>query len=459
MNENRMMEYTGIGLPEDIRDLRDAGWFEEAEKLINMRLEGDLPDCIRQDFLAQREMMRRLPLEFTYTKEEALDLVRSKVPGFTAEELEHHIEAGRITWHFVEGRMMLIDSFFDNMVKEGYFRGRLPDDEPKDIVNHELMNRFDRLERCARIMAEKGSMDADITFRHSIRINDGDFVPGKTYRVWLPIAAKCLQQSGIKLLRASQEPTFVSPEDADQRTVYFEEKMEENHPFEIEYSYHYHAPYIDPFTVTPSSEQPRFDTEEIYPHIVFTPLVRALCEELSKGASGPVEKAWRFYDYITTKCPYSFVTDYICQESIASSGILNRRGDCGVLALGFITLCRCAGIPARWQSGLVADPFGTGCHDWAQFYVAPYGWMFADCSFGGTGYRQGSELRHRFYFGNLDIYRNVTTGRFQADLVPSPLFFRNDPYDNQTGEVQTEDGGLTRRSFGYTAEVTGFEEK
>ena len=43
------------------------------------------------------------------------------------------------------------------------------------------------------------------------------------------------------------------------------------------------------------------------------------------------------------------------------------RGDCGVQALTFITMCRIAGIPARWQSGLYADWRSADSHDWAMF--------------------------------------------------------------------------------------------
>ena len=64
-------------------------------------------------------------------------------------------------------------------------------------------------------------------------------------------------------------------------------------------------------------------------------------------------------------------------------------------ALLFITLCRMSGIPARWQSGLYATEFYTGCHDWAQFYIEPYGWVFADPSFGCLLYT--SILTHEDY--------------------------------------------------------------
>ena len=61
------------------------------------------------------------------------------------------------------------------------------------------------------------------------------------------------------------------------------------------------------------------------------------------------------------------------------------------MALTFITLCRIAGIPARWESGFAVAPGDAGCHDWARFYVAPKGWMYADCSYGASMARRGDE--------------------------------------------------------------------
>ena len=186
--------------------------------------------------------------------------------------------------------------------------------------------------------------------------------------------------------------------------------------------------------------------------------IELLCAELTEGVTDPVEKARRFYNYVTTQVKYSFMPDYFVQPEIADSCLRTRRGDCGVQALAFITLCRCAGIPAKWQSGMVADPDSMGSHDWAMFYVAPHGWMFADPSFGGSAYRAGSELRHKHYFGNLDIYRNVTTNAFQADFEPCSRFWRHDPYDNQVGEVEDSRRGYSGRQVRHTIEMVSLEE-
>ena len=109
------------------------------------------------------------------------------------------------------------------------------------------------------------------------------------------------------------------------------------------------------------------------------------------------------------------------------------------MALTFITLCRIAGIPARWESGFAVAPGDAGCHDWARFYVAPKGWMYADCSYGASMARRGDEVLRRHYF-------------------PPMLGFRRDPYDNQSGEMEADGVGLYGDDTVTTKEVLKFEE-
>ena len=127
-------------------------------------------------------------------------------------------------------------------------------------------------------------------------------------------------------------------------------------------------------------------------------------------------------------------------------------------ALLFITLCRCAGIPARWQSGLCAEPNDVGMHDWAMFYVAPHGWMFADPSYGGGAHRAGNEARRVHYFGNLDPYRMVANCEFRAPLDPPKAHWRHDPYDNQAGEIEYDDRGLRGPEYERDMEMTQYAE-
>ena len=77
-----------------------------------------------------------------------------------------------------------------------------------------------------------------------------------------------------------------------------------------------------------------------------------------------------------------------------------------------------------------------------RFYIAPYGWLFADCSFGGSAYRAGNRERHDFYFGNLDPFRMAANSELQAELDPPKTQLRIDPFDNQRGEAEYADGGV-----------------
>ena len=460
MNQNHTFADTALGLPEDIRHLKEYGDFENAIRLIDLRLENEeLPQCMRRNYEAQKEIMRRMPDLYPYTKAAALDRIRQDIPDFTMEELEHYIDLGQVTWHYIRGELRLLRSFFGTLRKtQPEFSARLPQQAPQTGASHELLDRNARLDRAARLMREKGSMSARIRVRAQIAIADDAFVPGETYRVWLPIPAACIQQSEIRLLDFSSQPAFIAPEDAAQRTVYWEETMAKNHPFWVEYSYVHTAPFADPAARPADPVQPTFFTGETAPHIVFTPYIRALCAELSAGTDDPVEKARRFYDYVTQQVKYSFAPDYFTLPDIAETCLKTCRGDCGIQALAFVTLCRCAGIPAKWQSGLEVDPDSIGQHDWAMFYIAPFGWMFADPSFGGSAWRAGNIARHNHYFGNLDVYRCVTVNGFQQDFEPASRFWRADPYDNQLGEVECSTRSLLPRELDYDLKVVDFQE-
>jgi len=229
--------------------------------------------------------------------------------------------------------------------------------------------------------------------------------------------------------------------------------MEENHEFFVEFSYIHTAKYNDVSRILPAEQQPSFDTEEISPHVVFTPYIRELVRTLTEGVNDPLEKAKKFYDFITLNVKYSFMRAYFGLENISETCARSFVGDCGVQALLFITLCRCAGIPARWQSGWIVEPEFCGAHDWAMFYVAPHGWLYADPSFGGGAVREGNEVRRQHYFGSLDAYRMVANSEFQVQFTTPKQQWRADPYDNQLGEIETEDRGLRYFEYERTKEV------
>ena len=470
------------GLPDDIARLKAAGYYNEAIARIDARLAEDwtstqngpnreanpTPQGVqaqRMALLAQREMMCRMPAEYPYTEAQAVARMQSLVRDFTPEEFRALDQAGRVDWRFVEGEKHYQARFAETLLDtDPSYGARRLAPEPDGSAARA------RRRAVHQKMVETGSASARITVEAGIGMTDAAFdkalakakAEGRNtvhVRAWLPLAAACDAQSGIVVDQVSETPAHIAPEDAPQRTVFWEADLAENRRFTLRYSYTQTARYADPLSFVPDPVQPDFDTAEEAPHIVFTPYLRALAAQLTQGVTSPAEKAKRIYDYITLNVHYHYQPAYFVLEDIPTRCAADRRGDCGIMALTFITLCRIAGIPARWQSGLSVGPGKCGCHDWAMFYIAPKGWMYADCSYGGSMARAGEEELRRHYFGNLDPGRMVANRAFEAPFDPPMTGFRADPYDNQTGEMEADGVGLYRDQVETTKETARYEEE
>lgn len=466
---NRCLESLNLGLPDDIRRLKEAGYYKEAIARIDACLAedwtktqnqplcpgGPLPEnpaprgleAMRDALLAQREILRRLPQNYTLTADQVLQQLQSQVRDFTEEEFQALDRAGAMDWRFVEGEKRYLCHAVETLLAiHADLAARLLD-PPAPCPS------WERNEAEHDRMQQEGSVSADITLETSIGMTDEAFAQALAQakqqgrdsvhvRVWLPLPAACPAQSRISLDSFTEAPAFIAPETAAQRTAYWEADLTENRRFGAVYSYRTTARYADPLHMTAAPEQPTFDTEEQLPHLEFTPYLRALAAQLTQGLTDPVQKAKRIYDYVTLNVHYHFQPFYFVHENITNSCARDRRGDCGVMASTFIVLCRLAGIPAQWQSGLIVRRETVGCHDWAAFYVEPQGWMYADCSAGVAMARAGNEKMRLHYFGNLDTGRMVANRALNAPFEPPMCSFRADPCDNQVGEMEVDGVGL-----------------
>ena len=457
MNINDTLQFQNIGLPEDILRLKHHGAYDDAIRLIDYRLKTEkVPDALRYCMLIHREMMVRTAVEFPYTYEDALAIIRQHIPDFTKEEWDRIIAERKVRWAYVNGEMRIFGRFFSSLVKA--YKGFAARANQTLPGVESAVGGIPLLDYAGMKMKENGSMTNRIRIRATMRIKDENFVPGMFVRAHLPIPSACEQQSDIRIEKVYPENGQIAPEDAAQRTVCWEETMQENHEFIVEYSYLHKAKYhnLDEATGIPGCYD--FDLEEQAPHIIFTPYIKALVAELTEGVTDPMEKARRFYDFITKNMSYTFMPSYFLLENIPDTCACNYNGDCGVFALLFLTLCRCAGIPAQWQSGFTAEPDFCGGHDWVRFYVEPYGWLYADASYGVSATRNENESRRKFYFGNLDPYRMVANRVFQAPFTVRKEHWRADPFDSQVGEIETADRGLTYEEYERSKAVLLCEE-
>jgi hypothetical protein len=433
-----------MDIPEHIRREVDGGRFRNANALINNFLRRELPSHLRKRLEREKEKIRRLALEYPYDREEAMEHLNGEIRDFAPEELDKWICRGIVDRRVIEDEERFQKRFIPNLffADERIKRRRLKEDKEREEMRALLHSRIDE------ILQTKREKEYVIRARITLELKR----PRKDHvRCWLPFPRVGCQIKEARLMSASHDH-HLSTEDAPQRTIYFEERARK---FFVEFEYVISEQYteIDPDRVP--SEVPRQYLEEQPPHIVFTPYVRSLAAEITGDEDNPYLKAMKMYDWITTNVRYSYVREYGTYENISEFCLTNLRGDCGVQALAFITLCRAAGVPAKWESGWYVTPKFAGNHDWALFYAGE--WLHADCSFGGS--RRKQERYRKFYFGNLDAFRMIANSELGGDFTPPKRHWRSDPCDNQRGEAETEKGNIYYNQFETRTEVISFKEK
>lgn len=468
MDRNENLVWQNFGLPEDLARARQAGLSQAAVRLDAMAQDPALLAQQRACCAVQAEMLRRLPADYPFTAAEALAELRRLRPSTTEAEFAALEAENRIDWRWIEGEKRYFRRLASSLAQtqEAFVT---------DAARRAREQEIKLLQQAHAEMQRCGSAAAHIRLRAELRFDGGVFDAalakaraagrsGVRARIWLPLPAECPAQSGIVLEKASPSPAFIAPGDAPQRTVYWELTLAENRPVTLEYSYRVCAAYAEPLQppVSGSSASAPFLPPEQYlgeqaPQLVFTPFLRALTEAVTAGAASNAEKAARIYDYLTQHIEYRYMPAYFTLENIADGGACALRGDCGVQALTFITMCRIAGIPAAWQSGLMVLPYEAGSHDWAMFWLPEKGWLYADCSFGSSAARRGDETLRRHYFGSLDPFRMAANHAFQAALQPPSSDWRNDPYDNQSGEAELDGRGLWGSEYHTEYTVQAFE--
>lgn len=455
MDTRLCVDSLSMPLPEDILKRKWAGDLTGAIRAIDRRIQQDLPEMLRARLICEKERIRRLPTQYPWNRAEAIARLRELVPSVTEEQFDAWELDGRIDFIYIDGEKRYFVRSHRSIAKH-----------PELIrqAGREVSPVSDWLDPMIRQIKEQSGMRCRITLETSIYVEKEHFVPGR-YLAHLPFPAASAQQSEIQLLAG--DPDGIAPADAPARTAYWQRDLTAWQEFALRYSYVSTIRYADPLSA-PAPAAPLYpdaapptadDLMEFGPFMRFTPYLKSLAAELAKDTNSPVQKAWRYYEFITTSVDYSFMRDYFQIDNLNEYCAVNLRGDCGLQALLFVVLCRIGGIPARWQSGLSVEPTYTGSHDWAQFYLDGWGWLFADCSYGGSAWRYGSKERHAFYFGNLEPMRMVANRAFQAELAPALSGLRVDPYDNQGGEIEREGTKLpfTMRQIDGRAELIGYE--
>lgn len=289
-----------------------------------------------------------------------------------------------------------------------------------------------------------------IKYRFSIEVPVHDFLIGDTLKVWLPVPIESTRQKNIKITNVSHRGYILSKgSGSEHNTMYIEHPVTEPAgnviKFEYEGEYETYAQYFSPQYIK-NNIKPYNKDSELYQKYTQTTHKHIInCDSLALAIVGnekcPFNQSELVYNYISATFPWAGAREYSTIESLPQYVLDERHGDCGQVALLYISLMRSLGIPAKWESGWMLHPWSENLHDWAEVYFEGVGWVPVDVSF-GRYVNSGDERITNFFSTGMDNYRFASNTGICSPLYPVKKYTRSETVDFQVGEVECCKGNL-----------------
>ena len=426
----------------------------------------------------EQEKQLRIGKDFRRSYQEVKDYVATRLPDVTDEQMEAWSASNRLENRMIDGERRYFRNAGPNLFR---IEKELEQDAPEAFEGHIVSDAevipllVEHAYRTGQALGEPRTYQV----RYTLTV-DADAVPaGETVRCWLPFPrADVPRQRDVQLLAASEENPVMSGPEFAHSTLYMEKKAVAGEPtvFWEEFRYtalgEWHP--LSAKAVKPYDKSTRLYKEytaERNTHIRFTPEIRKLMADLAGNETNAYLLARKFFTYVNDNYPWASALEYSIQDNIPMYVLKEGHGDCGMVTLLFLTLCRCAGIPARWQSGFMMHPGEWNLHDWGEVYFEGVGWVPVDMSFGIPSYAvrtaplMGEWAPHGtprlslpeaefFYLGGIDPYRMIVNTDYSAALYPRKRFPRSETVDFQRGEVEWAGGNLYFDQWDYHMDIT-----
>lgn len=435
------------------RGLLERGDLADVERMLGAAATSeDRIDARARDELL--EIVRRLRHEYSLDMPSLAAAVRGVVPDATDDEVAAWIGEAKLPARPIDGRRMFHRRGPQNLfLHSPQARGRRDAVKPPPAATWSLVDHARAvLDEAARTGGERVlPVRHRVTHTITVPVGHPTIRPGAVVRAWLPFPQETDLQREVRLVEAGPgEPRVAAAGRLDpvaegclQRSVYLEAVVSDPpRPLEFREVFEFvslaFCPDLDESRAEPLpagwggvclGERP--------PHIAFTPEIRRQVADIIGTETNPLARARLIFRWVSRSIPWQAEDEYSTISSLAARGFEVRRGDCGVQNTLFITMCRIAGIPARWQSGFETRPSGgIGMHDWAEIHVPPWGWLPADASY---GVQPSDDPRVAdFFCGGRDSYRLIVNLDWGRELCPPFPGLRSEPADFQRGEVAVD---------------------
>lgn len=455
-------------IPTPIQRLIEAGEYTTAQQLMRLELATNpiLSATTRLDLQFECERLDRIKLDFTKDLPEVLTQIQKHIPDVAAADITRWENEKSLEFLIIDGQKKYFKRAAANLfLIDKAAKARKQKNTPPAVSTPEAANTF-RLETyledlVKKPVASKTKYLSPKRFRITYTLTvDPEITPaGKVIRAWLPFPRERQgHQTNIKLLTTEPTAYLLADNGRDlQRTIYFEKITQADAATQFQVCFEYQAcarfERVDAQKIQPLTQPAKFAPflAERPPHIIFTPELQQLTATIIGGETNPYLRAQKIFAWIDANIPWASAREYSTIPNISQYCLQQKHGDCGIQTLLFMTLCRIAGIPTKWQSGWSTEPQGVNMHDWGEMYFEPYGWLPVDASY---GLRQSDNAEvHWFYFGNIDAYRLVVNDDYSQPLFPAKIFPRSETVDFQRGEVEWDGGNLYFNQWDYEFKV------
>lgn len=403
-----------------------------------------LPEWLEVDSASAIEY--RLAKDFTLPLTRLAQQIKEAYPEIDTAQMRQYIDDNYIETMVIGGVEYAHRKALRNFALlcpevRGEWGGRGSDAAPKDIQ---------LVDSIISMSAGDGTVVGDrrITYRFSIDVPRHDFLIGDTVKVWMPLPMESARQKNISVISSTPETYVVSTGKSCHNTLYFQL------PVTNESDSVLHFEYVGQYTVSAQYFSPEYILSHIQPYDTTTALYRQytsvelphivknnLAREIVGDEKCPYRQSELIYDYIVTNYPWAGAREYSTIPSIPQYVLDEKHGDCGQVALLYISLMRTLGVPARWESGWMLHPGDQNLHDWAEVYFEGVGWVPVDASFGRYISSENAAVRD-FYSTGMDYYRFATNLGVCEPLYPAKKFLRSETVDFQVGEVECSKGNL-----------------
>jgi hypothetical protein len=428
------------------RLVTDGHWHQARMEISAELAQTNLDFQTRQALLFQQDLMPRMAHDFDLTRAEALAQARAVVPSITDDQFAAWEKAGAVESMDVDGTRWYYNGAGRNMLRIN------PEARALKTAAHRDDDDLYRLNDIRGFIADydkTGSPLHDPRTWHvtySLTVKPAVVPAGETIRAWLPIPHTADRQQNIRILSTEPSKFIQSDTQSGLASVYLEKPSLGHEPteFKVEFEVTTEAHYqpIDPARVQPADPHDpalaHFMGEEA-PNIVFTDKIKQLSAQIVGNETNPYLKARKIFDWVYHKVPWTTAREYSTIESLPMYALTVGHGDCGIKSMTFMTFCRYNGIPARWESGWTTDPV-KDMHDWCEIYLAPYGWVPVDVTYGPVD--SANDREKWFYLGGIDGLRFFVNTDYDQPLYPAKTFYRSEIVDFQRGEVEWRGGNL-----------------